>query len=197
MRRTPTGYLGLGLCALALTAAACGGGSGPGVAQLSSATTAQTASSSGGSGSGGLLAYAQCMRSHGVPNFPDPSGSGAISISSSEGIDPNSPQFQAAQKSCQSLRPKPSPAQRAQAQQNLLKFSQCMRSHGVTNFPDPQFSSGGARLRISSGSGVDPNSPQFQAAQQTCSRYAHLPTPSGGFHGPGSGASGSGEVIGG
>jgi hypothetical protein len=50
------------------------------------------------------LAFATCMRSHGVPHYPDPTfGSGGIvsqSLSRSDAA-PNSPIFQAAQKTCQ------------------------------------------------------------------------------------------------
>src|SRR6266568_2125133 len=49
------------------------------------------------------------------------------------------------------------------------KFSACMRTHGVKDFPDP--SSGGIRLHASSGSDLDPNNPTFQKAQQACRRY--------------------------
>ncbi len=41
-----------------------------------------------------------CMRSHGVAKFPDPSSDGSLLITPSSGIDPNSPQFQTAQKDC-------------------------------------------------------------------------------------------------
>jgi hypothetical protein len=52
-----------------------------------------------------------------------------------------------------------------------------MRSHGVPNFPDPQFSGGGVRI---GGTGLDPNSPQFTAAQKAC--QSKLPgKPGGGF----------------
>jgi hypothetical protein len=47
------------------------------------------------------LKFAQCMRTHGVPNYPDPNNQGGITIGGRDGIDPNSPQFQAAQKACQ------------------------------------------------------------------------------------------------
>ena len=46
-----------------------------------------------------LLRYAECIRAHGVPKFPDPTSEG-LRISPSSGIDLNSPQFLAAQKSC-------------------------------------------------------------------------------------------------
>lgn len=51
---------------------------------------------------------------------------------------------------------------------DFLKFSVCMRAHGVSNFPDP--SSGGG-IRLNPGSGVDPQSPAFQAAQTSCKRF--------------------------
>jgi hypothetical protein len=114
------------------------------------------------------------MRSHGVPNFPDPSSGGRLSVGPGSGIDPNSPTFQAAQRACQKELPnggRPSPQQQAKMQKALLAFSACMRSHGIPDFPDPTFpTGGGAQLRIRSGSGSDlnPQSPRFQAAQTAC-----------------------------
>lgn len=55
----------------------------------------------------GALAFAECMRSHGVPHYPDPTFSnGGISqgYGVKGGVDPNSPIFQAPQKACQSNR---------------------------------------------------------------------------------------------
>jgi hypothetical protein len=124
-----------------------------------------------------MTKFASCMRSHGVPGFPDPNAQGAISVSSASGIDPGSQQFQHAQQACQKLLPnggQPSPAQQAQMRTQALAFSACMRSHGVPNFPDPQFSSGGrVTMKLtagSGGSGIDPSSPQFQAAQKACQK---------------------------
>jgi len=54
------------------------------------------------------LELSRCMRSHGVPNFPDPiigpTGGQAINLKS-EHIDPRSPTFQAAMAACQKLIP--------------------------------------------------------------------------------------------
>jgi hypothetical protein len=65
---------------------------------------------SGGADPGGsaqgqeqTLQYVACMRSHGYPNFPDPNSSGDLVIP--QGVDPNSPQFDSAQRACQSLLP--------------------------------------------------------------------------------------------
>jgi hypothetical protein len=141
----------------------------PGVANLSATST--TAPSSGGSTKASPLAYSQCMRAHGVTDFPDPDSQGRIDIQAGPGsdLDPNNPTFQAAQQACQSLRPKPTAAQQHQFQQAALKFAQCMRAHGVSDFPDPS-ANGGIRIRAGQGSDLDPNNPTFKAAQQACQK---------------------------
>ena len=50
----------------------------------------------------------------------------------------------------------------------FLHFAVCMRSHGVTGFPDP--STGGGGIHLSPGTGVDPASPAFQAAMAACKK---------------------------
>jgi len=123
------------------------------------------------------VALAQCMRSHGVPNFPDPDPSGGFSLSMST-ID--STQVQIAYGACRHLLGHGSPsvaqleqkAQQAQQQLQkqlpaLVKFAQCMRSHGVPDFPDPSVSGQGSVGAVKS-AGVPPNSPQFQAAVSAC-----------------------------
>jgi hypothetical protein len=52
-----------------------------------------------------MLKFARCMRSHGVPNFPDPKAGGALVIGKKAGVDPNTSQFQAAQRTCRTLVP--------------------------------------------------------------------------------------------
>jgi hypothetical protein len=190
MRKAAVGLAAaLAVLSAGVVGAACGGGAPPGVATLSghsdtSSTTGSTGSGTGATGTKrhAALAYSKCMRSHGIKNFPDPGGGstgGAIRISSGSGIDPNSPTFQAAQKACQSLLPKPSAAQIARMKKSALAFSKCMRAHGVTNFPDPTFSTSGGGIGIKigggPGSGIDPNSPTFQAAQKACQSILHLP----------------------
>jgi hypothetical protein len=182
----------LALVGFASAAAGCGGGGGatPGVANIgtsSSSTTSSDGSSSGGSDGGGRRAdgakFSACMRAHGVRNFPDPSSGGGLTIGPGTGINPESPTFQAAEKACRKLldiKP-PSAAEQAKMQEQALAFSACMRAHGVPNFPDPQFSGGGARLKLDSRSGIDPNSPQFKAAQKACqSKLPGLKTAGGG-----------------
>jgi hypothetical protein len=45
------------------------------------------------------LKFAGCMRAHGIPNFPDPTGSG-FEFAPPPGFNPQSPQAQAAQQAC-------------------------------------------------------------------------------------------------
>jgi len=67
----------------------------------------------------------------------------------------------------------PSPAQQEQNVRQAVAASACMRRNGVPNFPDPQSGPGGQVIRISPNSGIDPSSPQFQRAQQTCQKQTH------------------------
>lgn len=162
-----------------LLVAACGSGGTPtGVASLGKTASsvvaggAVTTLPSGASAEKNFqkaLEYSQCMHSHGVANFPDPSSGGGLHISSGSGIDPNSPVFRAAQKTCRRYFPGPhlSQAQIAEQEASALKFAACMRKNGVPNFPDPQFGPNGARI-AGPVSGVDPNSPTYQAAAEKC-----------------------------
>src|SRR5258707_7073448 len=87
------GSLAAALAGAALLAAACSGGS---------PNSSAGAGSPGGSERTSALAYSQCMRAHGIKNFPDPSAGGGINISGGQGTSlyPASPHFQAAGKTC-------------------------------------------------------------------------------------------------
>jgi hypothetical protein len=167
-----------GVVALSLLAAACGGGStGAQVAQIGTTNNSKDPSSSSDSGKRDARAYSACMRRHGVTNFPDPDSNGRIRITGGVdgggqklGVDLNTPQAKRAARACQKLQPtgeRPTATQQTQMQQAMLKYAQCMRSHGVSKFPDPK--PGGA-LVIGSKVGVDPNTPHFKAAQQACQK---------------------------
>jgi hypothetical protein len=65
--------------------------------------------------------------------------------------------------------PELSPEQQEEMKKAALAHAQCMREHGLENFPDPTFDeSGGAQIRIGPGSGLDPEDPDFQAAEKAC-----------------------------
>lgn len=161
------------LLALAV-AAACGSTARvPGVASIVASATAAVGSTIGSpTGAGaqaGWLAYAQCMRAHGVRDFPDPNSQGQLNVHSGGDLDPNSPIYRAADTACASLSPvnNLSPAQRAQVKAANLKYAQCMRAHGIADFPDPN-AEGAISLHAHPGSDLDPNNPTFQAAQTAC-----------------------------
>lgn len=131
------------------------------------------------------LALAQCMRNHGAPNFPDPSASGGFTVTTTQNgpsgaVDIASPQIQRAYGACRHLLPGggPSLSQLQQQEQQklqaalpaLLRYSRCMRSHGVPNFPDPP-ASGQGTPALPKG-GIDFQSPQFLAAVHACQRVA-------------------------
>lgn len=158
------------LAALAMVTGCSSSGGGPGVANLgpSKGPSGSTSRSAGGS----ALAYSQCMRAHGVPAFPDPGPNGELRLQAGPGtgIDPNSSTFKAAERACQSLRPTVSAEQQHKSYEAELKFSKCMRAHGVTQFPDPQ-PDGRMQIQAKPGTGLDPQSSLFQAAQRACQKY--------------------------
>ena len=49
----------------------------------------------------------------------------------------------------------------------MLKFAECMRSHGIANFPDPFENSHQIGFNTN-GTGIDMNSSRVKAAQKTC-----------------------------
>jgi hypothetical protein len=158
------------VAALGLLASACGGSSSEGVAQVDTTTTTTDGSaSSPDSSSADPATYSACMRSHGVPKFPDPDSDGRLRLRAGPGtgIDPQSAQFEAAAEACRELAPPeeaPSPAQQAEEREQFLEFSACMRENGLPEFPDPD-SSG---ITLGRNSGLDPDSPQFKRAEQAC-----------------------------
>jgi hypothetical protein len=131
------------------------------------------------------LALAQCMRSHGMPTFPDPNPSGGYNLTSNgsiEGaggssIDINSSQAQAAYGDCRHLLSgAPSISQLEQDVQQgqqrlekalpeLLKWQQCVRNHGVPNF---NLGLGAQSPPPGNSGAINANSPQFRAALTAC-----------------------------
>ena len=160
MRRA--GLLAAALAALAALLVACSGsGSSPDSPSGSSSQSASAAQGGSSSGSqSGAVAFAQCVRSHGVPDFPDPQN-GHVLIS---GTDQNNPKFNSAVQACQHLLG-PGGATNGGGSNNsaLLSFAHCMQTHGVPEFPDPT-----ANGAIGLPPGVNSNSPQFQKAWSEC-----------------------------
>ncbi len=184
------------LLSVTLALAGCGGGSSsPGVAHVSSAKGASPASpEGGGSASEGPasfqqkeIAFAKCMRSNGVPNFPDPSAGGGFAVRG--GFDPQSPAVNAARAKCQQLLPPGPGSGPPPSRQTLTRFlniARCMRRHGVSDFPDPRtsappypFASGIRELSDIEGvillfpSSINQQSPVFTQAAAACAFPLH------------------------
>lgn len=181
-----------------LALAACGSSS------TSSSASATTGSGAANSGSNyqARLNYAKCMRSHGV-NVPDPSANGGPAAGGGAGGGGgggfaqlrNNPNFRTASTACAKYRSKAfgfaniSSAQRAQFQQDAVKFAECMRAHSV-NIPDPTSSSGGGFGIFRDIPASERQSPAFKTAITACS--TDLPFRRGGAGGgPPGGAPGA------
>ncbi len=116
------------------------------------------------------LNYAVCMRAHGVPNYPDPTtGSGINALPLNSGINIQSPAFRAAHEACAKLNPAnsvPEPAESESQKLADLKYAECMRAHGVPNYPDPTYS-GNGRV-IEKPLSLNTESPAVQRALKAC-----------------------------
>jgi hypothetical protein len=137
------------LVALALLASACGG---------SHALWAAGGGSPGNSASASAVAYSACMRSHGVPEYPDPEPGGNLPKGNAQDFGVSNSQYQTAERTCRHLLPSSDtnfiasltqclqtgdcpPAVVQQALTEGRKLAQCMRNDGVTNWPDPTIDS--------------------------------------------------------
>jgi len=126
------------LVAVAASLAACGGSSPNGIASRVATTTASP-SSLAQAPLAGALRFANCLRSNGVANYPDPSSNGRPQ--SLNQVNANSPTFLRAYGACRKYAPigergGPPPPSAAQLR-FALAFAQCMRTHGFPQFPDP------------------------------------------------------------
>lgn len=174
---------------LGLLAAGCGGGSaGSRAAQPGSTTTTQTAAG-GSAAKGDPVAFSHCMRAHEVLRFPDPNGSGVIPKVGLQQLGVSSSRFRAAQSACGHLLPssgQSSPAQVQQVMDALSKFARCVRSRGVSHWPDPLAESDpgepGTPGFPRDMPGVDQNAPQVESAMHACQHLlASIGYASGGY----------------
>ena len=115
------------LAVVALIAAGCGSND--------TAHTSATASPKKASARDKAVKFSECIRAHGVADFPDPDAKGEYQY----GVSVSPAVWQRATTACKDLQPpgtlssKRTPKQQSTA----LKFAQCMRDHGVKDFPDP------------------------------------------------------------
>jgi hypothetical protein len=168
--------------AMALLAAACSGGS-------PSSTGSGSPGPGGSANSPSAVAFSACMRSHGVPNYPDPDSSGQLPKADAGQLGVSTSQYHAAQTACRHLLPTGGSLQQREEQcivyggpcppallQQMLtadrKFAQCMRSHGWPNFPDPTPQSDGPVFNITAAGISDATSHthRFETTLDVCER---------------------------
>jgi hypothetical protein len=142
--------------ALALLVAACSSGS--------PSSTGSAGSPNDSASSPSAVSYSVCIRSHGVPNYPDPDSSGTLPKPDAQAFGVSSSQLNAAQRACQHLLPTTGGSLTASSLQQCYlsdvcpqalvqhaltagrQFARCMRSHRVPNWPDPTIDSQGRPL---------------------------------------------------
>src|SRR5262249_35018926 len=121
--------------ALAIIALICAGCGSQSASEAGTATSTATTVTKTVSDQAKAVKLAECIRSHGVPHFPDPDAKGDFAF----GIDVSPAVWQRAVDACKALEPpgvfsgKRSPKQQSDA----LRFAECVRRHGVKDFPDP------------------------------------------------------------
>ncbi len=166
--------------ALVLLAAACGG---------SPSSAGSSPDASGSTDLASAVAYSHCMRSKGVPNYPDPGSGGALPKVSAQQLGTSNSQLQEARRACQHLLPATGGSLNAsslrqceltgdcpqalvrQALNEGLSFARCMRSHGVPSWPDPTTDSEGRPYFDLSAHGFSrqqAHSPQIRAKVNEC-----------------------------
>ena len=127
----------------------------------------------------GWLAFSGCMRSNGVSSYPDPVGNGSPPKQSVQQLGVSSSRFASAEHDCRHLLPNggrpPSPAQQQLVTANALRFSRCVRDHGVPGFPDP---GSDGRIPDPATVGINQGSPKFQTANRACGQFrpAYMPS---------------------
>jgi hypothetical protein len=141
MTRTLRPLAALAMVAVvAVISAGCGGTrSSGGTSTAAPAGNTGTASSTGTGGNtarGKAVKFAACMRENGYPDFPDPKASGEFP---DFGISVSPAVWTKALGACKELQPPGSFSAHLSPKQlsAALKFAQCIREHGVKDFPDP------------------------------------------------------------
>ncbi len=121
--------------------------------------------------------FARCMRSHGVPGFPDPTTrSFKFALSPSSG-NTRSPTFRSAVSGCQHLLPDGGPESDSPARTQAriaaaLAFARCVRSHGFPTFPDPT-STGELNPEMVTQAGINLHQPAAIRAADACVGVTH------------------------
>ncbi len=120
------------------------------------------------------VAFAACMRSHGVADFPDPTTS---PHEFKDALETKTLAFRTAETACQHLLPRggqhsqSAPPSRAQLAAELA-FARCLRGHGFPSFPDPT-SSGELTHETLASAGINLHQPAVVQAADACVGVTH------------------------
>ncbi|NUR59323.1 MAG: hypothetical protein HOV87_11740 [Catenulispora sp.] len=131
------------------------------------------------------------MRSHGIKDFPDPDSQGNVKLNvdgPGSDLDLHNPAYTAADNACKSLRPQAQQSRAPGAKDDNLKYSQCMRSHGIKDFPDPNADGHLDIGQNAPGGDLDPGNPQFKAAEDACKQFQPAGGPGEGLDTAGGGS---------
>jgi hypothetical protein len=187
MSQTRSAEVILAAVGMALLMAACGGGT-------SSTGSSGSADAGGSTSSPSAVGYSACVRSHGVPSFPDPDSSGHLPKGDAAQFGVSSSQLETAQAACQGMLPDTGGSFQQQTQncfeagacpqalvQRILNvqrdYAQCMRSHGFPNWPDPTIDSDGRPFFDVTKAGIseaDTRSPQWTSSDHECEQLVGI-----------------------
>jgi hypothetical protein len=178
--------------AVALLGAACGNGS------AASTGSGAVPDAPGSTGSPSAVAYSACMRAHGVPNFPDPVSGGQVPKADPQQLGVSTDRLQAARDACKQLIPGSGSTDEQQEEtqcamagdcsqavvqkwlSGLRTMAQCLRTHGVPNWPDPVVDSHGLPHYPYDQAGIDHHSSAILSKVQACvdlTGFQGLPLP--------------------
>ncbi len=151
------------VAAVSLLAAGCGGGSAGGVSRTTTAQNGRLAAA---------LSLARCLRSHGIPNWPDPTSDGGFDKAKLVQLGVSGSRVRALEDGACNI---PIPSGRPQGQTitaadrtDYLKGAACMRSHGFPAFPDPTFPNNNVTLDIPSS--INQDSSRYNSAATICTK---------------------------
>jgi hypothetical protein len=121
-----------------------------------------------------MVRFADCMRRHGVANFPDPT---TDPRAFKQAFNSKTPAFEPAMGHCQGLLPGGSQSGQGQAHSQrqidaALAFARCMRGHGFSRFPDPT-SDGSLSHAMLAQAGIDLHQPAVVRSADTCVGVTH------------------------
>ena len=122
------------------------------------------------------IKFTDCMRGHGIANFPDaPGANGTGGRAWKSALQNTSPGFVAAARACQHFLPTDGHPQGSAGHHPsmaiMLAFARCVRSHGFTRFPDPNGS--GITRQMLAAAGIDLHQPALARAADACVGVTH------------------------